>query len=151
MSTKIKSKKGKKLKLVLANKKKSIKKDIVDNDSIDNDDIDDITINDDIKIETLVEIDDNDILRKNEEKEMELLKTDKFPFLYPNLNDSQFNIKIAEKKEFSDNKYDGSINDIENTPKKCVIQRLNFLHINYLYVISYHLILHTIRYYYIMV
>ena len=64
MPTKIKSKKGKKLKLVLVNKKKSIKKDIVDNDSIDNDDIDDITINDDIKIETLVEIDDNDILRK---------------------------------------------------------------------------------------
>ena len=118
MSTKIKSKKGKKLKLVLANKKKSIKKDIVDNDSIDNDDIDDITINDDIKIETLVEIDDNDILRKNEEKEMELLKADKFPFLYPNLNDSQFNIKIAEKKEFSDNKYDGSINDIEKHAEK---------------------------------
>ena len=30
-------------------------------------------------------------------------------FLYPNLNDTNFNIKIAEKKEFNDNKYDGTI------------------------------------------
>ena len=30
-------------------------------------------------------------------------------FLYPNLNDTDFNIKIAEKKEFNDNKYDGTI------------------------------------------
>ena len=29
--------------------------------------------------------------------------------LYPNLNDSNFNIKIAEKKEFNDTKYDGTI------------------------------------------
>ena len=31
------------------------------------------------------------------------------PFLYPNLNDKNFNIKIAEKKEFNDTKYDGKI------------------------------------------
>jgi len=30
-------------------------------------------------------------------------------FLYPNLNDTNFNIKIAEKKEFNDTKYDGVI------------------------------------------
>lgn len=30
-------------------------------------------------------------------------------FLYPNLNDKDFNIKIAEKKEFNDTKYDGTI------------------------------------------
>jgi superfamily II DNA or RNA helicase len=30
-------------------------------------------------------------------------------FLYPNLNDVNFNIKIAEKKEFNDTKYDGSL------------------------------------------
>jgi hypothetical protein len=29
--------------------------------------------------------------------------------LYPNLNDTNFNIKIAEKKEFNDTKYDGTI------------------------------------------
>ena len=30
-------------------------------------------------------------------------------YLYPNLNDVNFNIKIAEKKEFNDTKYDGTI------------------------------------------
>jgi hypothetical protein len=30
-------------------------------------------------------------------------------FLYPNLNDKNFNIKIATKKEFNDTKYDGTI------------------------------------------
>ena len=30
-------------------------------------------------------------------------------YLYPNLNDTNFNIKIAEKKEFNDTKYDGTI------------------------------------------
>lgn len=31
------------------------------------------------------------------------------PYLYPNLNDVNFNIKIASKKEFNDTKYDGTI------------------------------------------
>lgn len=31
------------------------------------------------------------------------------PYLYPNLNDPNFIIKIAEKKEFNDTKYDGTI------------------------------------------
>ena len=35
--------------------------------------------------------------------------TDDYNFLYPNLNDPQFNIKITERKEFNDNKYDGKI------------------------------------------
>ena len=34
-------------------------------------------------------------------------------YLYPNLNDPQFNIKIAEKKEFNDTQYDGKIVDVE--------------------------------------
>ena len=34
---------------------------------------------------------------------------DENEFLYPNLNDVNFNIKIAEKKEFNDTKYDGTI------------------------------------------
>ena len=38
---------------------------------------------------------------------------DKFNYLYPNLNDPNFNIKIAEKKEFSDTKYDGTIYDVK--------------------------------------
>lgn len=32
-------------------------------------------------------------------------------FLYPNLNDVNFNVKIASKKEFNDTKYDGTIYD----------------------------------------
>jgi hypothetical protein len=32
-----------------------------------------------------------------------------YDFLYPNLNDPAFNIKISERKEFNDNKYDGEI------------------------------------------
>ena len=44
----------------------------------------------------------------------ELLKPNDYDFLYPSLNDSNFNIKIAERKEFNDTKYDGSIiTDIE--------------------------------------
>ena len=31
------------------------------------------------------------------------------PYLYPNLNDKDFNIKIASKKEFNDTKYDGTV------------------------------------------
>lgn len=34
-------------------------------------------------------------------------------YLYPTLNDPNFNIKIAEKKEFNDTKYDGTIYDIK--------------------------------------
>ena len=34
-------------------------------------------------------------------------------YLYPVLDDPNFNIKIAQKKEFSDTKYDGSIYDVE--------------------------------------
>lgn len=34
-------------------------------------------------------------------------------FLYPELNDPLFNVKIAQRKEFSDTKYDGTVYDIE--------------------------------------
>ena len=38
---------------------------------------------------------------------------DENEYLYPTLDDPNFNIKIAKKKEFSDTKYDGSIYDVE--------------------------------------
>ena len=48
----------------------------------------------------------------------ELLEGDKLeenpeanPYLYPNLNDKNFNVKIATNKEFNDTKYDGTIYD----------------------------------------
>ena len=34
-------------------------------------------------------------------------------YLYPNLDDPNFNIKIAQKKEFNDTKYDGKIYDVK--------------------------------------
>jgi hypothetical protein len=52
----------------------------------------------------------NKFMLKKELIERNLLKKeDDKPYLYPNLNDPNFNIKIAEKKEFNDTKYDGEI------------------------------------------
>jgi len=36
---------------------------------------------------------------------------EEYPYLYPNLNDKDFNVKIATKKEFNDTKYDGTIHN----------------------------------------
>ena len=36
-----------------------------------------------------------------------------YNFLYPNLDDSKFNIKIAEKKEFNDLKTDTTVKNVE--------------------------------------
>ena len=44
-------------------------------------------------------------------------RSNQFDFLYPNLDDPEFNIKIAQKKEFSENKYDGKIVDLEKLEK----------------------------------
>ena len=44
--------------------------------------------------------------------------TNDYSNLYPSLDDPDFNIKIAEKKEFNDTKYDGTIYDIEEQAKK---------------------------------
>jgi superfamily II DNA or RNA helicase len=49
------------------------------------------------------------ILKKELVERNSLKKEDDKPYLYPNLNDPNFNIKIAEKKEFNDTKYDGEI------------------------------------------
>jgi hypothetical protein len=38
---------------------------------------------------------------------------DDFDFLYPDLDDPDFNIKIAKKKEFNDTQYDGTLYDIK--------------------------------------
>jgi hypothetical protein len=57
----------------------------------------------------------NTLLLDVEEENRILLEENpnKFSYLYPNLNDPNFNIKIAQKKEFADTKYDGSIRDIK--------------------------------------
>lgn len=55
---------------------------------------------------------DKEILEKNSKND--------YDYLYPTLNDPEFNVKISEKKEFQDMKYDGSIEDpIEKAEKLC--------------------------------
>ena len=49
------------------------------------------------------------MLKKERIERNTLKKADDIPYLYPNLNDPNFNIKIAKKKEFNDTKYDGEI------------------------------------------
>ena len=53
----------------------------------------------------------NKFLLKKEVIEREYLSDnpEKNIYLYPNLNDKEFNIKISSKKEFNDTKYDGTI------------------------------------------
>ena len=60
----------------------------------------------------------NKFLLKKELIEREYLSEneDNNDYLYPNLNDNKFNVKIATKKEFNDTRYDGTIyEDIKKT------------------------------------
>ena len=43
---------------------------------------------------------------------------DEYNYLYPNLDDPNFNIKIAERKEFYDTRYDGKIQNVEEFSDK---------------------------------
>ena len=45
-------------------------------------------------------------------------RSNQFDFLYPHLDDPEFNIKISQKKEFNENKYDGSVHDLEEYSNK---------------------------------
>jgi hypothetical protein len=59
----------------------------------------------------------NLFLRNKENLERFCLKTEptvkssEFTDVYPNLNDASFNVKIAEKKEFNDTQYDGTVHE----------------------------------------
>lgn len=56
----------------------------------------------------------NTYLLKKEKVEYDYnAKNNDYDFLYPELNDPNFNIKIAKRKEFNDTKYDGTIYDIK--------------------------------------
>jgi hypothetical protein len=57
----------------------------------------------------------NRLLLEQEAIEMEetKLNPEENDYLYPTLNDVNFNIKIAQKKEFSDTRYDGELTDIK--------------------------------------
>ena len=53
----------------------------------------------------------NKFLLKKEFLERNVLLENDNAFLYPNLNDKNFNVKIASKQEFNDTKYDGYIHE----------------------------------------
>ena len=57
------------------------------------------------------------IIKENEEY-INLSGNDKYSYLYPDINDPKFNIKISEKKEFFDTRYDGKITNIEKEAEK---------------------------------
>jgi len=63
----------------------------------------------------------NDLLTQKEIIEREESISQSQPtndFLYPTLNDMNFNVKIAEKKEFQETKYDGTLHDINENKQK---------------------------------
>jgi hypothetical protein len=64
--------------------------------------------------------DDNQTRFKNEREEYKYWAKNEDPgFLYPDINDPNFNIKIASKKEFQSHKYDGTVNkNIEEQANK---------------------------------
>jgi hypothetical protein len=66
---------------------------------------------------------ENEIAKENEKFEYDFWKKDEtnedIGFLYPTLNDPKFNIKIASKKEFQNQRFDGTIyDDIEAKAKE---------------------------------
>jgi len=61
----------------------------------------------------------NDFLLEKEKIEHKsALKEDEYDFLYPDLNDPNFNIKIYRHKEFNDTRYDGTIYEIKEQAEK---------------------------------
>ena len=73
----------------------------------------DTLINIDLSISGMNKDSNNYLLKKEKlEYDYNATNTD-YDFLYPELNDPNFNIKIAKRKEFNDTKYDGTIHDIK--------------------------------------
>ena len=61
--------------------------------------------------ETSISKESKESLQLNDDIDIEE-NYNKFNYLYPNLNDKNFNKRIAEKKEFNETKYDGRIYDV---------------------------------------
>ena len=96
----------------------------------------------------------NNLKKEQEMKEWTLLKSAAdadYDFLYPALNDPNFNIKITERKEFFDNKYDGTIYDdiskqadimcmseFELAPQQLFVRNFLSMHTPYNSLLLYH-------------
>jgi superfamily II DNA or RNA helicase len=63
----------------------------------------------------IYDLENNADLLKKERQEYENNRriVDEYDFLYPELDDPNFNLKIAKHKEFNDTKYDGTLHPIE--------------------------------------
>lgn len=75
-----------------------------------------VAVDESKSLQTLFDNTKNDNLFLLEKEKLEASSSrnrTEYDFLYPTLDDPNFNIKIASKKEFNDTKYDGSIKDIE--------------------------------------
>ena len=61
-------------------------------------------------------------IKKNEDEERDMFDEDEdeelYSNLYPNLNDANFSVKIAQKKEFSETKYKGDVANVEIMAEK---------------------------------
>ncbi len=61
-------------------------------------------------------------IKKNEDEERDMFDEDEdeelYSNLYPNLNDPNFSVKIAQKKEFSETKYKGDVANVEIMAEK---------------------------------
>ena len=67
----------------------------------------------------IVSKENNDFLHKKELAQRESIALDdNYDFLYPEIDDPNFNIKIAKRKEFNDTQYDGKIYDIKKQAEK---------------------------------
>ena len=54
-------------------------------------------------------------LKKEIVENLDSKMSDEFNYLYPTLDDPNFNVKISEKKEFYDTQYDGNVKDKDGT------------------------------------
>ena len=55
-----------------------------------------------------------EFVKEKERLDVDAIKNigDKYDFLYPSLDDPDFNVKIATRKEFNDTRYDGKVKDV---------------------------------------
>jgi len=103
-------------------KKKSVKLKITKNiPELTEDNIESVFNKNFEKVDILLDDSDyNTFLNKKEVLNRRIISDneDKQNTLYPSLDDPEFNIKISQKKEFNDNKYDGTLYEVEEQAKK---------------------------------
>ena len=103
-------------------KKKSVKLKITKNiPELTEDNIESVFNTNFEKVDILLDDSDyNTFLNKKEILNRRIISEneDEQNTLYPSLDDPEFNIKISQKKEFNDNKYDGTIYEVEEQAQK---------------------------------